>query len=73
MKKTTVYLPEELKKALARVAREQRRSEADLLRQAVAALTADSTAPAPRLPLFRAKGPSIAGGIDKALDGFGRS
>jgi Arc/MetJ-type ribon-helix-helix transcriptional regulator len=73
MKKTTVYLPEELKKALARVAAEQRRSEADLLREAVALLTAAAATPAPRLPLFRAKGPSIAGNIDKALDGFGRS
>lgn len=71
MTKTTVYLPEELKKALARVAAEQRRSEAELLREAVTALTAGAGALAPRLPLFRAKGPSIAGNIDKALNGFG--
>lgn len=71
MTKTTVYLPDDLKKALARLAAEQRRSEADLLREAVASLTAGSAAPAPRLPLFRAKGPSIAGNIDKALAGFG--
>jgi hypothetical protein len=71
MTKTTVYLPAELKKALARVAAEQRRSEADLLREAVASLTAGARAPAPRLPLFRGKGPSIAGDIDKALSGFG--
>ena len=73
MKKTTVYLPAELKKALARVAAEQDRSEADLLREAVASLTAGAGAPAPRLPLFRGKGPSIAGNIDKALGGFGGS
>ena len=73
MTKTTVYLPDDLKKALARMAAEQRRSEADLLREAVATLTAGAAAPAPRVPLFRAKGPSIAGAIDKALDGFGRS
>lgn len=73
MTKTTVYLPEALKKALARVAAEQRRSEADLLREAVASLTAGAGSPAPRLPLFRAKGPSIARSIDKALEGFGRS
>ena len=73
MTKTTVYLPDELKKALARVAAEQQRSEAELLREAVALITAGTDAPAPRLPLFRAKGPSIARHIDKALDGFGRS
>ena len=73
MTKTTVYLPDDLKKALARVAAEQQRSEADLLREAVALITAGTEAPAPRLPLFRAKGPSIAGHIDKALEGFGRS
>lgn len=73
MKKTTVYLPEELKKALARVAAGQQRSEADLLREALAALIAAAVAPAPRPPLFRAEGPSIAGAVDKALDGFRRS
>jgi hypothetical protein len=72
MTKTTVYLPDDLKKALAKLAAEQRRSEADLLREAVASLTAGSACPAPRLPLFRAKGPSIAGNIDKALDRFGQ-
>jgi hypothetical protein len=28
--------------------------------------------PPPRLPLFRATGPSIADDIDRALEGFGR-
>jgi hypothetical protein len=73
MKKTTVYLPDALKKALSRVAAERQLSEAELLREAVAALTAPADAPAPRLPLFRGKGPSIAGNVDKALAGFGRS
>jgi hypothetical protein len=73
MTKTTVYLPEALKKALALAAAEQGRSEADLIREAVASLTAGAGAPSPRLPLFRAKGPSIAGSIDRALEGFGRS
>jgi len=72
MKKTTVYLPDDLKRALGRMAAESRRSEADLLREAVATLTMGAGAPAPRLPLFRAQGPSIAGNIDDALAGFGR-
>jgi len=72
MTKTTVYLPVELKRALARVARARDISQADLLREAVSRATSDSEAPTPRLPLFRAKGPSIAEDIDRALEGFGR-
>jgi hypothetical protein len=72
MTKTTVYLPVDLKRALARLARQRGASEAELLREAVARLTGEAAAPAPRLPLFKAKGPSIAGDIDRALEGFGR-
>jgi hypothetical protein len=71
MTKTTVYLPSELKTALARLARERRCSEAELLREAVSRLTREGEAPAPRLPLFRASGPSIAADVDGALQGFG--
>src|SRR5688572_18992801 len=70
--KTTVYLPRELKVALRRLARRLNRSEAELLREAVARLTHVAEAPAPRLPLFRSRGPSIAGRIDEELaKGFG--
>ena len=72
MEKTTVYLPPALKRALTRVARQRRCSEAELLREAVQRLTGEAEAPAPRLPLFRATGPSIAEDVDRALDGFGR-
>jgi Arc/MetJ-type ribon-helix-helix transcriptional regulator len=72
MQKTTVYLPAELKAALKRLARRRKSSEAELLRQAVVRLTEEAEAPEPRLPLFRASGPSIAEDIDGALqDGFG--
>lgn len=71
MTKTTVYLPEDLKKALTRLARQRRCSEAELLREAVARLTSTAEAPAPRLPLFRASGPAIADDVDRALEGFG--
>jgi hypothetical protein len=37
----------------------------------VAKVTGEADAPAPRLPLFRAKGRSIADDIDRALSGFG--
>lgn len=72
MMKTTVYLPPELKRALQRLARERRCSEAELLREAVSKLAGEAAAPAPRLPLFRATGPSIAADLDRALEGFGR-
>ena len=72
MTKTTVYLPPELKRALARAARERRCSEAELLRQAVSQITAEAGAQIPRLPLFRSQGPSIAEDVDRALEGFGR-
>jgi hypothetical protein len=71
MIKTTVYLPDELKEALTRLAAQRRCSEADLLREAVATLTAVTDAPAPTLPLFRSAGPSIAEDVDHALEGFG--
>jgi hypothetical protein len=72
MEKTTVYLPPALKRALAKVARQRRCSEAELLREAVQRLTGEAEAPRPTLPLFRAKGASIAEDVDRALDGFGR-
>jgi Ribbon-helix-helix protein, copG family len=72
MTKTTVYLPPELKHALARAARTRGCSEAELLRQAVAQITAEAAAQTPRLPLFRSQGPSIAEDVDRALEGFGR-
>ncbi len=71
MTKTTVYLPLALKRALTRVARQRRCSEAELLREAVAQITTEADAPAPRLPLFRSTGPSIAEDVDRALEGFG--
>jgi hypothetical protein len=69
--KTTVYLPDELKRALAKLASRRGVSEAALLREAVARLTGEDEAPAPRIPLFRSSGPSIAEDIDQALEGFG--
>lgn len=71
MTKTTVYLPDDLKRALKRLARERRCSEAELLREAVARLAGEADAPAPKLPLFRSAGPSIAEDVDRALEGFG--
>ncbi|HWW88076.1 MAG TPA: hypothetical protein VNZ26_30970, partial [Vicinamibacterales bacterium] len=59
------------KRALTKAARERKCSEAELLREAVLRLTGEAEAPAPKLPLFRSRGPSIAEDIDRALEGFG--
>lgn len=72
MHKTTIYLPDDLRMALRRMARIRRRSEADLVREAIANLTKCTEAPEPRLPLFRASGPPIAERVDEELaEGFG--
>jgi Arc/MetJ-type ribon-helix-helix transcriptional regulator len=72
MKKTTVYLPDDLKAALGRMAAQQGRSEAELIRQAVRDLTRNLELPRPRLPLFRSGDPTLAERVDEALEGFGQ-
>ena len=69
--KTTVYLPEELKEALARLAATSGRSEADLIREAIAALTHAADRPRPRGALFSSGDPSLSEQVDEALVGFG--
>lgn len=71
MQKTTIYVPPELKAAIAKVASARGCSEAELVREALRDLAARSTPPAPRLPLFRSHKPRLAERIDQALDGFG--
>ncbi len=71
MKKTTVYLPEDLKSALGRIAAEKGRSEAELIREAVGELVRDSEPPRPRLPLFSSGDPTLAERVDEELTGFG--
>lgn len=68
MVKTTVYLPEELKRRLERTARVQSRSEADVIRAALEEFTLRER-PRPRLPIY-ASGKPIED-WDAALEGFG--
>jgi hypothetical protein len=73
MKKTTVYLPDELKSSLERLAHESRRSEAELIREAISEKVEKRTRPRPKVPL-RAEGlgdPTLAQRVDEALEGFG--
>ncbi len=70
MVKTTVYLQPHAKLRLARLSRESRVSEADLIRSAIDDLTA-SRRPCPRLGLFESRKP--VNDWDKAMEGFGEA
>jgi hypothetical protein len=73
MKRTTVYLPDELKAALERTAAAEGRSEAEIVRAALVTATAAHAHPAPRLPLFEGTDPTLAERVDEELaGGFGQ-
>jgi hypothetical protein len=74
MRKTTIYLPDDLKAQVESVARREGRPEAEVIRDAIAAAVQGRSAPLPRVPLTK-KGlgdPTIAERVDELLDGFGR-
>jgi hypothetical protein len=71
MKKTTVYLPDDLKAALGRAAAQKGQSEAHLVRKAVEELVRGLERPGPRLPLFSSGDPTLAERVDEELRGFG--
>jgi hypothetical protein len=71
MKKTTIYLPDDLKAALGRAAVEKGQSEAELVRKAVEDLVRGLERPRPRLPLFHSDDPTLAERVDEELRGFG--
>ena len=73
MKKTTLYLPDELKEQIENVARVEKRSEADVIRDALAEAVKVRLPREPRIPLpgFKLGDISIAERADELLDGFG--
>lgn len=71
MKRTTVFLPDDLKRALERTARRRRCSEADLIREGVRQVTRDDDLPEPVLPLFASGDPKLSADVETALEGFG--
>jgi hypothetical protein len=72
MKRTTVYLPDELKAALGRTAAAQGVSEAEVVRSALSTATAEHAYPPPRVPLFESGDPTLAERVDDELArGFG--
>lgn len=76
MHKTTVYLPDELKRQLTRAAAAEATSEAALIRDAISRRVGDVPGRAPRLPLVDDEygDPGAAARVDDLLGarGFGR-
>lgn len=70
VRRTTIYLPDDLKRSLARAAREEHRTEADLIREGVNLLLR-SREPEPRMPLFASGQPDLAEKVEELLAGFG--
>lgn len=73
MRKTTIYLPDELKQDLAQASERVGRSEAELIREAVGDLVSRLSEPRPRLPLFSSGDPTLSERVNEELAGFGES
>jgi hypothetical protein len=71
MHRTTVHLPDGLRGELALAAKRLRRSEATLIREALAAHLGRLKPAEPRLPLFESGKPDLADDVEEALRGFG--
>jgi len=71
--KSTIYLPEALKRRVERLAKRTGRSEAEVIREALERLTG-AEAPRPRGALFESGDPNLSERVDELLKkGFGRS
>ena len=72
MVKTTIYLPDELKRRIEHAARERDVSEAEVIRSAVDAAVPPLEHPRPTLPLFNSGRGDLAERWDELMEGFGR-
>lgn len=71
-KKTTIYLPEELKGDLEKVARSREVSEADVIRQALEEFIERATRPPLKFPLFHSDDGGLSWRDEELLaEGFG--
>jgi hypothetical protein len=71
MTKAVVHLPEDLKADLERVARDEGRSEEELILEGVRRVVETHRSPSPRVPLFASSDPTLAERADELLKGFG--
>lgn len=72
MRKTTVYLPDDLRARLARAAKVSARSEADLIREGVELAVERATPPLPSFGIFGSGDGTLSQRVDELLDGFGQ-
>ena len=71
MEKTTVYLTSAQKRALGRAAAIEGRSEAELIREGIDAVTSKHRLAEPTLPLFESGLADLATRAEDYLKGFG--
>jgi hypothetical protein len=71
MHKTTLYLPDELKAAVQRLAAETGRTEAAIIREGIELAILRHTPPPPTIPIFVSDDPHLAERVDEHLAGFG--
>jgi hypothetical protein len=71
MRRTTVYLPEDLKGRLERVAAADSVAEAELVREGVLKVVEERERLRPRVPLFESGDATLAERVDEHLRGFG--
>lgn len=72
MRKTTIYLTDQLKTAVERVAAESNQSEAEVIRTAVSHYTASDTSKRPAVAIFDDAFEPISHRVDELLaQGFG--
>jgi hypothetical protein len=71
MRKTTVYLSDDLKLMLKRVAGDRGMSESEVIREAIEEYTRTHIRPRPRLPLFSIGEFEPITDWDEAMRGFG--
>lgn len=74
MRKTTLYLPDDLKASVERMAEESGASEAEIIRGALRDAVSRREAPRPRIPLIETGlgDPTLATRVDELLEDFGR-
>ena len=72
MKRTTIYLPAEMKVGIEREAARRSVTEAEVIRGALNDYLTSSEPPVPQLPVFpEGFGMDIAGRVDELLEGLG--
>lgn len=71
MERTTVYLTTAQRRALATTARATGKSEAQLIREGVEAVTSSHQVAEPTIPLFESGESDLATRADDLLEGFG--